>query len=77
MKHPPYFDGMSEKPAPIQPTSRARACLALLGDSITTDHISPAGSIKKSGPAGKYLVEHGVDEEGLQLVRRRAAATTR
>ena len=44
--------------------------LAVLGDSITTDHISPAGSIKKDGPAGKYLIEHGVDREGLQLLRR-------
>ena len=42
-------------------TSRARACWRVLGDSITTDHISPAGSIKKDGPAGKYLIEHGVE----------------
>jgi aconitate hydratase len=59
VKHPPYFVGMGEKPAPVQPLKGAR-CLALLGDSITTDHISPAGSIKESGPAGKYLVSHGV-----------------
>jgi aconitate hydratase len=59
VKHPPYFVGMTEKPAPLQPLRGAR-CLALLGDSITTDHISPAGSIKESGPAGKYLVGHGV-----------------
>ncbi len=59
VKHPPYFVGMGKEPAPLQPLTGAR-CLALLGDSITTDHISPAGSIKESGPAGKYLVEHGV-----------------
>ena len=51
--------------------------LAVLGDSVTTDHISPAGSIKKDGPAGKYLIAHGVDREGLQLATARAAATTR
>jgi aconitate hydratase len=62
VKHPPYFVGMSEKPAPIQPLKGAR-CLALLGDSITTDHISPAGSIKEAGPAGKYLVAHGVPKK--------------
>ncbi len=59
VKHPPYFVGMGKEPAAVQPLKGAR-CLALLGDSITTDHISPAGSIKESGPAGKYLVEHGV-----------------
>ena len=53
-------------------TSAARACWRVLGDSITTDHISPAGSIKADSPAGKYLVEHGVAVEGLQLVRRAA-----
>jgi aconitate hydratase len=56
----PYFDGMTAKPAPIEDITAARA-LAVLGDSVTTDHISPAGSIKKNGPAGKYLMEHGVD----------------
>ncbi|MBX7105801.1 MAG: aconitate hydratase AcnA [Gemmataceae bacterium] len=59
VKHPPYFDGMSMTPPPVAGISGARV-LAVLGDSITTDHISPAGSIKKDGPAGKYLVEHGV-----------------
>ena len=55
----PYFDGMPAKPAAVKDIKGARV-LAVLGDSVTTDHISPAGSIKLDGPAGKYLVEHGV-----------------
>jgi aconitate hydratase len=55
----PYFDGMPAKPSPVVEIRGARV-LAMLGDSVTTDHISPAGSIKLNGPAGKYLVEHGV-----------------
>jgi aconitate hydratase len=55
----PYFDGMPATPAPVEDIRAAR-CLAVLGDSVTTDHISPAGSIKLNGPAGKYLTEHGV-----------------
>jgi aconitate hydratase len=55
----PYFDGMSATPAPVEDIHAAR-CLAVLGDSVTTDHISPAGSIKKNGPAGEYLSAHGV-----------------
>jgi len=55
----PYFDGMGAIPAPVQDIAQARV-LAILGDSVTTDHISPAGSIKANGPAGKYLSEHGV-----------------
>ena len=55
----PYFDGMPAKPAPVTDIADARV-LAVLGDSVTTDHISPAGSIKLNGPAGKYLTEHGV-----------------
>jgi aconitate hydratase len=55
----PYFDGMPAKPAPVEDIHGARV-LAVLGDSVTTDHISPAGSIKLNGPAGKYLIEHGV-----------------
>jgi aconitate hydratase len=55
----PYFDGMQAKPAPVEDIHGARV-LAVLGDSVTTDHISPAGSIKLNGPAGKYLTEHGV-----------------
>jgi aconitate hydratase len=59
VKHPPYFEGMTLSPPPVTDIAGARV-LALLGDSITTDHISPAGSIKRDGPAGKYLVEHGI-----------------
>ncbi|MGI9090586.1 MAG: aconitate hydratase AcnA [Gemmatimonadaceae bacterium] len=59
VKNPPYFDGMTMTPPGVQPVSGARA-LALLGDSITTDHISPAGSIPASSPAGKWLIEQGV-----------------
>jgi aconitate hydratase A / 2-methylisocitrate dehydratase len=59
IRRAPYFEEMSVKPAPVQEISKARV-LAVLGDSVTTDHISPAGSIKKDGPAGKYLQEHGV-----------------
>jgi aconitate hydratase len=55
----PYFDGMTRTPAPVTDIVGARV-LAVLGDSVTTDHISPAGSIKANGPAGKYLAEHGV-----------------
>ncbi|MGO9937600.1 MAG: aconitate hydratase AcnA [Terracidiphilus sp.] len=55
----PYFDGMQKTPAPVTDILGARV-LAVLGDSVTTDHISPAGSIKANGPAGKYLAEHGV-----------------
>jgi aconitate hydratase len=59
IRQAPYFDDMSVKPAPVHDIKKARV-LAVLGDSVTTDHISPAGSIKKDGPAGKYLQEHGV-----------------
>ncbi len=55
----PYFDGITKTPAPVKDIMAARV-LAVLGDSVTTDHISPAGSIKVNGPAGKYLSEHGV-----------------
>ncbi|TDJ66511.1 MAG: aconitate hydratase AcnA [Proteobacteria bacterium] len=60
IKNPPYFAGMAKTPADIEPIRGARV-LAMLGDSITTDHISPAGSIKPDSPAGEYLIEHGVD----------------
>ena len=55
----PYFDDMAVKPSAVEDIRGARV-LAILGDSVTTDHISPAGSIKKDSPAGKYLIEHGV-----------------
>ncbi|MDQ6750647.1 MAG: aconitate hydratase [Actinomycetota bacterium] len=60
VRHPPYFEGMQREPAVVQDIAGARV-LALLGDSVTTDHISPAGSIRKDSPAGRYLVEHGVE----------------
>ena len=59
IRRAPYFDGMTKTPAPIADILGARV-LAVLGDSVTTDHISPAGSIKANGPAGKYLADHGV-----------------
>ena len=59
IRRAPYFDGMTLQPAPVEDIKSARV-LAVLGDSVTTDHISPAGSIKKDSPAGKYLIEHGV-----------------
>src|SRR6202011_806416 len=59
VKSPPYFDGMTMTPPPLSDVRGARA-LAVLGDSVTTDHISPAGSIARSSPAARYLVEQGV-----------------
>jgi aconitate hydratase len=59
VRKPPYFDGMTMSPEPVADILGARV-LALLGDSVTTDHISPAGSIKADSPAGRYLAEHGV-----------------
>jgi aconitate hydratase len=60
VKNPPYFEGMGRDPQPVKDIAGARVLL-VLGDSITTDHISPAGSIKKSSPAGQYLLAHGVE----------------
>jgi aconitate hydratase len=60
VRKPPYFEGMPKSPLPVQDISGARV-LALLGDSVTTDHISPAGNIKADSPAGKYLQSHGVE----------------
>ncbi len=59
VKNPPYFEGITPEPKPVTDITGARI-LAILGDSITTDHISPAGNIKKSGPAGEYLSQHQV-----------------
>ena len=59
IRQAPYFDGITKTPAPVTDILGARV-LAVLGDSVTTDHISPAGNIKANGPAGKYLAEHGV-----------------
>jgi aconitate hydratase len=57
---PPYFDGMSREPGTVGDVAGAR-CLVMIGDSVTTDHISPAGAIKPDSPAGRYLVDHGVE----------------
>jgi len=62
VRKPPYFDGMPKTPTPVVDISGARV-LAVLGDSVTTDHISPAGNIKADSPAGKYLAEHGIDRK--------------
>jgi aconitate hydratase len=59
VRKPPYFDGMPRNPEPVKDISGARV-LALLGDSVTTDHISPAGNIKFDSPAGQYLTQHGI-----------------
>ena len=59
VRKPPYFDGMQPTPSPVHDITGARVLLKL-GDSVTTDHISPAGSIKEDSPAGRYLIEHGV-----------------
>jgi aconitate hydratase len=61
VRKPPYFDGMGKTPSPVSDIAGARV-LAKLGDSVTTDHISPAGNIKVDSPAGKYLAAHGVDK---------------
>jgi len=60
VRKPPYFEGMGMEPAPVEDIAGARV-LAKLGDSVTTDHISPAGAIKADTPAGKYLTEHGIE----------------
>ncbi|MFF0145898.1 aconitate hydratase [Amycolatopsis sulphurea] len=62
VRKPPYFDGMAAEPSPVEDISGARV-LAKLGDSVTTDHISPAGAIKADSPAGRYLTEHGIERK--------------
>ena len=62
VRKPPYFEGMTKEPEPVTDIHGARV-LAKLGDSVTTDHISPAGAIKADSPAGRYLLEHGVDRK--------------
>jgi aconitate hydratase len=59
---PPYFEGMSHEPGRVEDIAGAR-CLVHIGDSVTTDHISPAGAIKPDSPAGQYLIEHGVERK--------------
>jgi len=60
VKHPPFFEGLTREAPPVEATAGARA-LVYLGDSVTTDHISPAGAINKDSPAGRYLIERGVE----------------
>src|SRR5262249_35064652 len=60
VRRPSFFEGMDPEPKPVQPIEGARV-LAVLGDSVTTDHISPAGAIKKDSPAGKWLIDQGVE----------------
>jgi aconitate hydratase len=62
VRQPPYFEGLPQEPAPVEDVKGAR-CLVVLGDSVTTDHISPAGAIKPDAPAGKYLIEHGIERK--------------
>jgi aconitate hydratase len=62
VRKPPYFEGMSARPTPVTDIEGARV-LAKVGDSVTTDHISPAGNIKADSPAGTYLSDHGVDRK--------------
>ncbi len=64
VRHPPFFENMGRTPPPLADIEGAR-CLAKLGDSVTTDHISPAGAIPPDSPAGKYLIEHGVKVEAF------------
>jgi aconitate hydratase len=62
VRRPPYFDGMPGEPGTVQDIHGAR-CLVALGDSVTTDHISPAGAIRPDSPAGKYLIDHGIERK--------------
>ncbi len=64
VRPPPYFENMPREPEPVADVAGAR-CLVILGDSVTTDHISPAGAIRPDSPAGKYLVEHGVERRAF------------
>ncbi len=62
IRRPPYFDGMPLEPGTVEDVLGAR-CLVMVGDSVTTDHISPAGAIRPDSPAGKYLIEHGIERK--------------
>jgi aconitate hydratase len=64
VRHPPYFDGMTSEPGVFEDVEGAR-CLVWIGDSVTTDHISPAGAIRPDSPAGRYLLEHGVERKAF------------
>ena len=71
IQKPPFFEGFGLEPAPITDIQSARV-LAILGDSVTTDHISPAGAIGADSPAGKYLIEHGVERRDFNTYGARA-----
>lgn len=71
IRHPPFFSTMKVKPDPVQDIKDARI-LAILADSVTTDHISPAGNIKRDSPAGRYLSEHGVAPQDFNSTARAA-----
>jgi aconitate hydratase len=75
IKNPPYFDGMSKEAGTIEDIHGARV-LGLFGDSITTDHISPAGSIKKDSPAGRFLIRKASSRRTSTPTARVAATTT-
>ncbi len=74
IQEPPFLVDLPPEPGPIQPIRGARV-LAVLGDSVTTDHISPAGSISQDSPAGKFLVEHGVQPADFNSYGAAAATT--
>ena len=76
VRQPPFFEGMAAEPAPLDDISGARV-LAMLGDSVDDDHISPAGAIKKDSPAGMYLVRSTASSRATSTPTARAAATTR
>ena len=76
IRRPPFLEGIADRAGAADDIDGARV-LALLGDSVTTDHISPAGVIRRDSPAGAWLLEHGVAAARLQLLRRRGAATTK
>ena len=69
VRQPPYFEGMSKESPDAVDEIRGARVIAVLGDSVTTDHISPAGSIKKDSPAGRYLIDAGRGAGRLQLLR--------
>ncbi len=75
VRKPTFFENLAATPAPLADISGARVLL-MLGDSVTTDHISPAGNISKTSPAAKYLTDNGV-QRGISTNTARAAATTK
>src|SRR5438094_9876183 len=74
LREPPFFAALSPEPEPLQDISGARALMSL-GDSITTDHITPAGNIPVESPAGRYLIEHGVERQDFNTYGTRRETT--